>query len=583
MVGAGLHALVTAPLVVALVAFHRPEWHPLTDLAQTEMRVRDVGTADSPLVGLAGRIGPWTDPGSHPGPLSFWAMAPVHRLLGGTALAFSAAGLVLHLVAFALVLRIAHRRGGIPLMAGVAAACALLVRAYGAVVFLEPWNPFLPVVWWLAFVLAAWSVVEDGSHLVVAVVAGSFCAQTHLPYLGTVGVGIGALIAVCGYRIVTGSPEERRRRIVALATAGLVGLVLWLPPLIDQVADTHNLGRIRGSLQHPTEPAAGLVDGAREVVDRFGFDYWLSASDGAEVAASSTRTPGGILVLGLWLAAAVACWSGRVGPPSLRRFHAVLAAGVVLAFVSSSRISGERWFYLYFSVMGLAVLCLLATGWTVAAVVAERTRRPGVRRAAVVAPVALAALLSLSAAVAAPSVEPADRGRAEALGILADDTAAALRRADGGTGRYLVRWEDPVGIGAQGMGLVNELERAGLTVGIEEGHRVAGTAHRVMAPGEATAVVVLAVGPAIDGWEDQGARRVALVDPRTAAERDEQEARTARLDATFRAAGDDAAVERWWRNLFVAPLDPDLPPAARAEVMAYLDLPAPAAVFLLPT
>ncbi len=92
--GVGLHLLVSVPLVVALIAFNRPQWHPIADLAQSELRVRDVGTRHSPLVGLAGRIGPWTDPGSHPGPLSFWALAPVYRLLGGTAFAFSASALV---------------------------------------------------------------------------------------------------------------------------------------------------------------------------------------------------------------------------------------------------------------------------------------------------------------------------------------------------------------------------------------------------------------------------------------------------------------------------------------------------------
>ena len=40
---------------------------PLLDLAQTELRVRDVGGSHTPLVGLAGRIQAYGQQGSHPG------------------------------------------------------------------------------------------------------------------------------------------------------------------------------------------------------------------------------------------------------------------------------------------------------------------------------------------------------------------------------------------------------------------------------------------------------------------------------------------------------------------------------------
>ena len=34
-------------------------------------------------------------------------------------------------------------------------------RAYGTVILTEAWNPYLPVMWWLVFVLAVWSIVSD--------------------------------------------------------------------------------------------------------------------------------------------------------------------------------------------------------------------------------------------------------------------------------------------------------------------------------------------------------------------------------------------------------------------------------------
>src|SRR4029079_8670124 len=73
-------ALVAIPLIVAVVALRSPRWYPIGDLAQTELRVRDVGTGNSPMIGLVGRLGTLTEPGSHPGPLSFWLLAPVFPL-----------------------------------------------------------------------------------------------------------------------------------------------------------------------------------------------------------------------------------------------------------------------------------------------------------------------------------------------------------------------------------------------------------------------------------------------------------------------------------------------------------------------
>ncbi|MDQ3147630.1 MAG: hypothetical protein M3R01_11995, partial [Actinomycetota bacterium] len=68
-----LLGLLAVPLVVALVALRQPRWYPVLDMAQTELRVRDVSSADPPLIGLAGRIGKLGQQGSHPGPFSFWA------------------------------------------------------------------------------------------------------------------------------------------------------------------------------------------------------------------------------------------------------------------------------------------------------------------------------------------------------------------------------------------------------------------------------------------------------------------------------------------------------------------------------
>ncbi len=58
-----------------------PPGSPVLDLAVTGFRVRDFGTRQTPLIGLPGRIGELPDQGSHPGPLSFWSLAPGYRIM----------------------------------------------------------------------------------------------------------------------------------------------------------------------------------------------------------------------------------------------------------------------------------------------------------------------------------------------------------------------------------------------------------------------------------------------------------------------------------------------------------------------
>jgi hypothetical protein len=589
LVGIGLHLLVSVPLLVALIAFNRPQWHPIADLAQSELRVRDVGTRHSPLVGLAGRIGPWYDPGSHPGPLSFWALAPVYRLLGGTAFAFSASAVFLHSVALGLVLWIAHRRAGLRAMVAVGAAAVVLVQAYGTVVFLEPWNPYLPVSWWLVLVAAAWSVLDDDPPmLVVAVAAGSFCAQTHLPYLGLVG-GIGGVLALAtAWWIWKGGPDDapgaRARRLRWLLVALVVGVVLWIPPVIDQVDGVGNLSRIRDSMTEPEGEPVGFGQGTKEIVQRYGLDQWFGALDASAPPEPSGLNASGLLVLAVW--AAAAAWTvlrRRELPPALLRLHVVLGLGLVLGLVAASRIHGELWYYLYLWASGLAALSLVAVGWTVVA--SLRDRVPSV--AVVAVPTALAVVASVALLTTAPSSDPSRPDLSNDLGVLADETVAALETGDvrgGGTdGRYLVRWEDPVTIGAQGIGLVNELERAGFDAGVEEGHRVGGTRHRAMTPSEATAVLVLAVGEKIEAWDarpDDEATPVAHVDRRSAADREEAAGLEVAVDEALAAAGHPKA-DVWRGEVFTTSIDPSVPAPIRDDLLRYLELGAPVTVFVV--
>src|SRR5438105_6756080 len=254
-VAALVFAVVAVPVITALVVMRSPRWYPIFDWAQIEMRVRDVGTRHSPLIGLPGRLDGLGVIGSHPGPIGFYALAPIYRLLGSSSWALLASNAALNIAAVGTAVWIAVRRGGRPLALGVTAVLAVLVHAYGAQRLTVPWLPWSSMLWWFVFLLAAWSVLcGDFPMLPVMVGTGAFCVQTHISYLGLVaGIGVATTVWVV--------VEARRRRDdgvppQALARwargSGALLVLLWLPVLIDEVINKPgNLSVLWDHFSHP--------------------------------------------------------------------------------------------------------------------------------------------------------------------------------------------------------------------------------------------------------------------------------------------------------------------------------------------
>ncbi len=188
-----LRAALAVPFVVALAVLTTKHWSPVLDLAMTELRVRDVAGRHTPLIGLPGRIGTFPDQGSHPGPLSFYLLAPVYRLFGSTSYGLLVSTAVLNVAAVWVAIWVAGRCGGRRLVLGVAAFLAVATAWYGASVLTQPWNPYIPLVSFMLALIAAWAVVEGRTIMLLPLVfAASLCAQTHVPYL-TLGVSLCAV------------------------------------------------------------------------------------------------------------------------------------------------------------------------------------------------------------------------------------------------------------------------------------------------------------------------------------------------------------------------------------------------------
>jgi hypothetical protein len=594
----GLLTLVGLPLVVAAVALRRPHWYPVLDLAMTELRLRDVGTRHTPLIGLPGRIGPsLAEQGSHPGPLSFYVLTPFYRLFGSSAWAMQAATVVINLAALGTALLIALRRGGTRLAIAVAALLVVLVSGYGLTMLTQPWNPYLPLLWWVVLLLAVWSVAcGDLAMLPVAVFAASFCAQTHVPYLG-LAAGLGVLtivmVALAWRGAARGSPE--RRSIVRWTGASLVlAVALWVPPLVDQaVNDPGNLRAVYDHLVTPSEEPVGFGRGVELALLHLDIPGLVIGDSGAVGSLPDPSSdPNGSVVPGVvalvaWAAAAAVSLRLRHRP--LVRLHLVVAVSLVLGVISMGRILGKEWYYLMLWAWGTAALLLLAVAWTVVAATSAWAgpRRRAVADAATVALVAVLGVISVALIVDAVDTEPPEPHLSSTLGAVLPETMAALERGEGPAtgrdGRYMVAFSDALYFGSQSYGLVSELERAGFDAGMTDVLHVPITDHRVIGPDDATALVVLATGHNIDRWRERPeAVEVAYVEPRDARERAEfTRLRTIVID-DLRADGLDDIVPLVDDNLFGASIDERVSDRAQRLMTRMLELGERTAVFVAP-
>lgn len=593
VLGLLLWLAVVGPLVVGLATFTSPRWYPTDDLAQTELRVRDVGTVDTPLLGPIARIGGFADRGSHPGPLVFYSLAPVYRLGGSSSTSLATSALVLHAVAVGLVLWLANRRAGLVVMAGIGVGLAVLARSLGPRFFLEPWNPYLATSWWLVLLLAVWSVLDDDVVVLpLAVLAGSYCAQSHLGYLGLVG-GLGALVVtVVGFRCWTWRRQGDHRRLRRagrwIAGSAALGVLAWVGPLIDQVRGTGNLTRIVDAARSPEGPVAGAGTGSSAILHAMDPRWLVARSDATRIIDASSLNLYSVALVVAWAAAAALVWP--VAPRRLRLLHGVAAVAFVLALVSGAEVTGELWQYVVLWATPLSLLVVVLMIWSVALVVRERLAAehgPAATKAALGALGLLGVLAASLATAAGTDATPAHDRLSRELGTVTVETVQALSRPDrpggGRDGRYLVRWEDPIVIGAQGIGLLNELERAGFSVGVDAPFGAGATRHRVLDPDDATAVVQVATGSAIATWERRpDAVRVARADIRTDAERTEFDRLVGSVIARLRQRGQTEVANEVGTNLFTASIRQDIGDDVRTDMERALTIGAPVAVFVLP-
>lgn len=583
--------VLIVPLVLAVASLRQPRWYPLLDQAVIELRIRDVWSSDPPLLGIYGRLGPPGREASHPGPLSFYALWPMYQLFGATAWAMQAASACLHAAAIAVALWIAHRRGGVTLVLATGAVLGVLARFYGPFTLTDPWTPYLPMLWWFVFLLAAWSVAcGDLPLLPVTVLAGTFCTQAHAGYAGlTVGLGGLAFAAATfdsfGRRHDGRAPRAAFVRWTLLAAA--LGALAWAPPLIEELTERPgNLAKLREYFGNPPETPIGLRDGIELLLAHLDLRTIVAGRLGPSDLIDIGSPVPGIVMLVVWLVAVRIAWS--LGHRALLRMHLVVAGAILLALVTMSRIFGVLWNYLVPWAWGTLGLMVVAVGWTAGAWRESRATAPATISSVRMGRAALAGIIAVSTFTFAADAARVQIIRPDLSAIMDEIVPRTAKALGDGTatgggkgGRYLISWTDPTHLGTQGWALLNELERRGFDVGAEEVYGATVRPRRVMSRNAASAVVVLATGEKVEAWRSRpGVEEVAYVDLRNQAERAEYERLRATAVSDLQAAGQPELSLLIDENPWAVRFHPKASEGVRAAIIRMADIGVPTAVFV---
>ena len=348
--------------IVVLLLVVGGDYHPVHDLAQIELRIRDVGHHEV-LLGPYSREG-WY----HPGPAMFYLLAVPYRLAGGASVGMNVGTLLINGAAVAGMALIARRRGGTPLLLITLVACGLLVRSLGPDFVHDPWNPSLPVLSFGLVLFLSWAMTcGEVWALPVGVAVASFVVQTHIGYLALafplVAWGAAWLAALAVRR-----PDQvPRRRLVraGLLTVG-VAAVLWAPAVIQQLTtEPGNLGEAFEYFRLTDEPAHTLADGWRVLAAQFTpTPEWITGNRVLTISGEPTALYGAAplpLLLVPLLVAVVVLW--RRGPSDARRLVLTLGLALGLGLLAVANTTGLAFMYRLRWVEVLAMTAGVLTAW----------------------------------------------------------------------------------------------------------------------------------------------------------------------------------------------------------------------------
>lgn len=387
-------AMVGVPFVIVAALWLHRGYVTTSDVAMIELRIRDM-THDIPATGVYSRFGY-----QHPGPAMFYLLWLPYQLLGGTGAALVASMVIWGVALVSTLLALLGRHLG-PTAAGLGAISVLVaVQTLGWKSVIEPWNPHMATLGGFALIGFLFLSLKYSSTAAALVpIIATVLVQAHLGaavfVLTMLAIWIGVPVLAWwrqrGHDVAEGErPNLARGRWIG----GVIASVLWLPPILDQVAGAGNLGKIvRASLRHdPNEPVTGWTAGLKMTSMSWSVPPWWGTKGvhgPLELLGPIFRVPW--LLLAVVALFALAVVRGR-GPERLVH-PAIVVGGVVIAIPPTfSNIHGTPWAYLVTWIPGAVIACCgiaVATVWA-----GSRLDKPSIdRRTTVVLALVTAALM----------------------------------------------------------------------------------------------------------------------------------------------------------------------------------------------
>ena len=515
-----------APFAIAILTRAGRDFLPVGDIALMDLRVRDVGGQDTPLVGVYSRFG-W----NHPGPAPYYLVAPLSLISGQPAWATLVGHVLFQAAVVGMIAWVAWRSGGLPRLLAALALVGLAFGAMGPSMVLDAWNPNVAYPTFVLFALLAW-ILSYGTPRVLPAVAvvGTILVQSHLGYLPLVAAATVVATVLC---VRCGHGWTAFRQPGAWTLGALV--VLWAPPLLHEVVHPSNVRELARAQTDPSEPLLGLSNAASVLAEEFRVPPpWLGGEHRLDEFTNTVLpTSAWWLLVPLCLLVVAALATRRRSIRGSAELVALTATLVVVGLVSVARVVGAPERYVFFWRVPLALLVVFVTGWAFW-LAARLDERPRARRLAGGALAAIVVVASATLSVRIAQVD--DVSDAEPLA----HEAVASARSSLPDGRVLVR---AAGVGFLGIQrtVVNELDRHGASVFADEDHGFMFGYSRTAAPDDVDEIwyvteggeylSVLSAAP--------GARMIWESSPLTAAEEEELRAGQRALWGTIEGSGRD--------------------------------------------
>ena len=374
------HLAAELPIVVLGVVELARGWRPLYDNADLALRSYQVFSSHTPLVGHEMAVSVGTHPVFGPGPVQNWVLAvpvrmdPAQGVLWGSVVAV--------VIAMALAVEASWSVAGWRGAAAASGSVLVLGLARTDVALDVAWN-----VWFGLFFL--FTTVATGSAVAtgrlrwwpVTVVAATVVVQCQAAFAPP-AVAVCVLAPVIG--VVAARPASGRTGLGGLMVGSVVGAVLWVPPVVQQVTSGPGNLTLLARAARDSGPSIGVTAALRAL----GGATWLPPSwvhplppPGAALFFAIARLFAGpawwgvgVLVL-LAVVAGVAWHTGRMPLAATAAVVLILAAGAVVAIASvpASQFLVVGYLGALWVLVGTAVWVTFA--WAAGSVVAVVVRR----------------------------------------------------------------------------------------------------------------------------------------------------------------------------------------------------------------